>query len=258
MQYILKQDMYYHFLTLHVAVTILTRSNFCQEEFINYAENLLHHFVISFEILYGKEYVSHNVHNLVHLCSDVRTFDPLDNFSAFRFENYMTFIKKILRKHEKPLQQLMRRYSEIDNVDCFLSENNCNEEYICKYSHNNGPNGDHNIQSQYLTVSTKNITISCKGSNNNCCILRTGEYILVLNIIQDESKNLFLIGKKLKYVKDVYAVPCKSSDLGIKVMTVNNDKIFAWPITNLQCKSWKIPCGNDPNEFAIFPLNHEI
>lgn len=78
---ILQEKIYIHFLTLHAAITILTRRNLCQEELINFAEALLHHFVESFEILYGKHYISHNVHNLLHICSDVRLYGPLDNFS---------------------------------------------------------------------------------------------------------------------------------------------------------------------------------
>jgi len=53
--------------------------------------------------------IYYNVHNLLHLCSDVRTFGPVDNFSAFRFENFMTSIKKQIRKNEKSLQQLIKR-----------------------------------------------------------------------------------------------------------------------------------------------------
>ncbi|KYN21196.1 hypothetical protein ALC57_06438 [Trachymyrmex cornetzi] len=93
LRHVLKQDIYLHFLSLHIAVAILICPNL-HEEAINYAEALLNHFVMSFEILYGKQYMSHNIHNLLHLCSDVRTYGPLDNFSAFRFENYMAFIKK--------------------------------------------------------------------------------------------------------------------------------------------------------------------
>lgn len=64
---ILQDKIYMHFLTLHVAITILTRRNLYQEKLINFAEALLHHFVESFEILYGKQYISHNVHNLLHM-----------------------------------------------------------------------------------------------------------------------------------------------------------------------------------------------
>ena len=51
------------------------------------------HFVKSFSTLYGKEYISDNVHNLLHLCNDVRKYGPLDVFSAFKFENFMQAIK---------------------------------------------------------------------------------------------------------------------------------------------------------------------
>lgn len=88
LRYLLKKDMYYHFLTFYIAITILIRPNLCQKEFIDYAEALLKNF-FSFEILYGKQYMSHNIHNLLHLCSDVRIYGPLDNFNAFHFENYM-------------------------------------------------------------------------------------------------------------------------------------------------------------------------
>jgi len=79
-----------------------------------------------------------------------------------------------------------------------------------------------------------------------------------LNIVQKRNKDVFLIGKKLKYIKDVYESPCKYSDFNIKIMIVNNYNICSWPITDLLGKAWKIPFGNKPNTFAIIPLNHTI
>lgn len=257
LRHVLKQDIFFHFFTLHIAVTILIRPDL-NEELINFAESLLNHFVMSFEILYGKQYMSHNIHNLLHLCSDVKTYGPLDNFSAFRFENYMISIKKRLRKHEKPLQHLYKRYNEIENCNSFLLNINNETLNSYKYLHNNGPVPDnYDIQSQYLMMSNGKFNINCKSQNNNCCLLKSGQYVLILNIVQ-KNENFFLIGKKLKYIKDVYESPYKSSDFNIKVMTVNNDSIFSWPITDLLGKAWKIPFGNHPNTFAIFPLNHTI
>lgn len=259
---VLKRNIYDHFLSLHIAITIITRPNLCQDDFINFAEALLNHFVISFEILYGKQYISHNIHNLLHLCCDVRRFGPLDSFSAFRFENYMTSIKKWLRKSEKPLQQLLRRYKEMENVGILSSKSNFNNQklYTCKYLHNNGPiTYDYNIQAQYLQISCEKFNINCKGYSDNCCLLQNGLCILVINIVEINNEDIFLIGKKLKYVKDVYELPCKSSNFGITVMTLDiSDNIFSWPITDLQCKAWKIPFGNNENTFAIFPLNHTM
>lgn len=107
---ILDNDMYKNFLTLHVAISILSNhASYKEDSYLDYAENLLKHFVHSLAKLYGKAHASHNIHNLLHLVADVRKFGILDNFSCFRFENYMSTIKKLLKKGDKPLQQLSRR-----------------------------------------------------------------------------------------------------------------------------------------------------
>lgn len=110
---VLNRDIYTHFLTLHVAVSILISPMLTtNKNNVDYAEKLLQHFVESFEKIYGKEYMSHNVHNLLHLSNEVRKFGPLDSFSSFRFENFLQNLKSFLHKAEKPLQQVIRRYTE--------------------------------------------------------------------------------------------------------------------------------------------------
>lgn len=111
LQGILPNDLYNHFLTLHVAIRILCCKNLCKN-YLNYAEELLKHYVGSFKILYGEYNVSHNVHGLIHLVDDVRIHGILDLFSAFKYENFLQEIKKVIRKADKPLQQLHRRYVE--------------------------------------------------------------------------------------------------------------------------------------------------
>jgi len=165
LRYILKNDIYNNFLTLHVAMTIVSCSNLCQGYFLNFAEALFNNFVMSFQVLYGTEYLSHNVHNLLHLCSDVRTFGPVDNFSAFRFENFMTSIKKQIRKNEKPLQQLVKRYKETQHVSSSLLKSNLNNKklYLCNNLHKDGPIcNDHDVKSQYLQISNDTFYINCK------------------------------------------------------------------------------------------------
>lgn len=97
--------------TLHVAVRILASEDL--HEHLSYAQALLEHFVDSFSILYNNYLVFHNVHGLLHITEDVRHFGSIENFSAFQFENFMYFVKKWIRKTEKPLQQLFNRYNEI-------------------------------------------------------------------------------------------------------------------------------------------------
>lgn len=83
--------------------------------YLNYAKLLLQYYVETFIILYGKENASHNTHHLLHLCDDVKKFGSLQKFSAFPFENYMQSILKMIRKNDKPLEQIVCRISEQNN-----------------------------------------------------------------------------------------------------------------------------------------------
>lgn len=75
-------------------------------------QELLEYFVKTFQSLYGKENISHNIHNLIHICDDYLLYGPLDNISYFPFENFMKNLKSLVRKHEKPLEQVIHRYKE--------------------------------------------------------------------------------------------------------------------------------------------------
>jgi len=75
------------------------------DEFRDYAKQ---HFVISFDRIYGKSYMSHNIHIILHLADDTKIFGSINNFSAFPFENYMQPFKKKIKTGAKPLQQLVR------------------------------------------------------------------------------------------------------------------------------------------------------
>ena len=70
----------------------------------------------------------YNIHNLIHLRDDVRKFGPLDAFSAFPFENHLQTIKHLLRKHDKPLPQVIRRLLEIEKNS--LQESNEEKNYF--------------------------------------------------------------------------------------------------------------------------------
>lgn len=108
------QDVYTNFLSLHVAVTIISSVAWIEfQKNIDYAQQLIEYFVQTFEVIYGKEFMSHNFHNVLHISTDVEKYGHLDKFSAFKFENFMTTVKTKLRKKNKPLQQLSKRYAEI-------------------------------------------------------------------------------------------------------------------------------------------------
>lgn len=107
--------------------------------------------------------MSYNLHTLLHICSDVRKYGCVDEFSAFRFGNYMLNIKKMIRKNEKLLQQLARRYSELNNYNIIIKKRKNSNEICFENIHFNGPLIDgYNFSSQYKILCTKTYTIHSK------------------------------------------------------------------------------------------------
>ena len=84
-------------------------------------EELLIYFVKWFSELYGAKNISHNVHGLIHLADDAKVFGSLDNFSAFKFENYMKTLKTFVGKCNMPLQQI---YKQIDDDEVIGIDDN--------------------------------------------------------------------------------------------------------------------------------------
>ncbi|KAB0804630.1 hypothetical protein PPYR_01600 [Photinus pyralis] len=80
----LPNDQYKHFLLFHVAIR---------------------RFVEDFDLFYGDNSITYNVHNLIHLTDDEKINGPLDNFSAFPYENFMKDIKICVNSSNFQLQQ---------------------------------------------------------------------------------------------------------------------------------------------------------
>ncbi|KAE9536128.1 hypothetical protein AGLY_007351 [Aphis glycines] len=95
--------------------------------------------------LYGPQFVSHNVHGLLHIVDDYRKFKSLEECSCFPFENYMKVLKKMVRKHEKPFEQVIKR-----NQESLLF----NKPVLLK-PHSNGPS-----EFEHLTVPNFQISTS--------------------------------------------------------------------------------------------------
>lgn len=92
-------------------------------------------------MIYGEHHVSHNVHGLFRIVDDVHIFGSLDEFSCFKFENYNQKLKRMIRKNEKPLQQIVRRLHKVNQCKSNKPSayNASKFELIVLDEHNNGP-----------------------------------------------------------------------------------------------------------------------
>ncbi|XP_051176672.1 uncharacterized protein LOC127291531 [Leptopilina boulardi] len=245
--------LYSHFLLLHTAVTILISETHIRDtRNIDFAHETLQLFVKDFETLYGKEFISYNVHNLLHICEDVKRFGVLDNFSAFRFENYMGTAKKMIRKGDQPLQQLARRYAEVENVQIHCS---AIDKFILEHPHNSGPviqDCISNLPEQYKVFKSRGFTIKCD-MKNSCVMLKNGTFFMTENVGKFGGQEIRLIGHKLCSKGSLYDEP-DSRLLNIHMLLENNvGERYCVPLTDVLSKVWKIPTSKG---IVVIPLLH--
>lgn len=173
---VLASPVYSNFMLLSVAMYILLSPQYCNA-LNEFAHTYLLSFVDRFSRLYGPEFVSYNVHGLVHISNDVKQHGNLDEFSAFPFENYLGKLKKLVRKPDNPLAQIIRRLSETDNStvreDCLRR--------VLRKEHQNGP-----IQPVFSGVFNQFKEILLSGTvirtseGDNCVKIHTVTVLLLL------------------------------------------------------------------------------
>lgn len=109
-------ELYDNFMLFSVAMHLLLCPG-TSEEVVDCAHEFLVLFVCHCGQLYGRHEITYNVHQLTHLAEVYRHFGPLDNISAFPYENYLGQIKHLLCKPHLLLQQVVKRLSEIPDVE---------------------------------------------------------------------------------------------------------------------------------------------
>lgn len=251
----LRSDIYNHFLTLHVAVRIMSDEK-CHE-FLDYAQELVEHFILSFAILYGTENVSPNVHQAEHLIPFVKKFGPIQNFSAYRFENYMQTFKILMRKPNHPLQQVIRRCAEKEkNLSVLTPLIPMVAEFRphIESTHADGPLLVNCTNPQFKVIMSATMRLRAASPADSCCSLNDGSLVLLQNIAYCSTRRIpLIIGNEFLIKENLFSVPCDSSILGI-FLVHQLSELKAWPLTDVTKKYVKLPHLN--NKFAVFPLIH--
>lgn len=252
---ILPDEMYSNFLALHVATTILLSPQFIAiPRNIDYAESLLKNFVQNFANIYGEEYVSPNVHSLQHICDDVRKYGVLDNFSAFKFENHMSAIKRLIRKPHQELQQLVRRSAELEAINS-PDYKETHSIKLLQGAHSKGPLIERNVQAikQFKKLTTNSYAINCRAEQDTCIRLKDGSIVQILNIVKYDDGQIFFVGKNLKRVDSLYKEPIDSKLLNIVQVSQEDQSFHLYPIKSFQSKMWRMELNN---QIFCFSLLH--
>lgn len=188
-------------------------------------------FVRSFSQIYGTYLVSHNVHGLLRVFDDYERFGYLDEYSCFPFENFLYQLKNTLRKSDKPLQQIVKRYYESLHTDK-QKQTTSKENIIFKHPHRNGPVlSSHSIESQYSVCNIKGITLKKFSSSIRDCyiITKDSKIVEVRNITKNSEGDIIFFGYYFQSQSDFWKVSnIGSSCLNIHEVSELSTDLKAW------------------------------
>jgi hypothetical protein len=172
---ILSKDYYEHFLLLQIAITVFSSSSLTYLHEV--AKACIDRFVFDCATKFDPCVISFNFHALLHIPEFVARYGPLNNMSAFPFENYMSIIKRRIRVTNGIFKQSINQIMSIRNL---YSRSNDAELFFSPLS------------------------------PNNCCILPNGDIVIVSSVFDS-----LVSGKLCSFSRDLYISPYPSSILGI-------------------------------------------
>lgn len=249
---VIDDDLYNHFMLLHIAIKILVDNELCRE-FSSYARDLILLFVKQCEEYYGIEFMSYNVHNLIHLTDDVERNGPLDSFSLFDFENMLQEIKGVLRKHERPLEQIIRRLEEREKNLLLPTVQEANQTGL-KQKHSKGPvieNSEESLQFHLLQYKS---WIFRNNNARDCFVMLSNKKLVKIFNFMHGPSGISIIGKQFLRPRNLFNSPIDSSSLGIHLVDTLSPRLQSWPIDLIECKLLVLPRPDKQNSFAVFPL----
>lgn len=170
--------LYNNLMLLSVAMRILLSPSLCSE-YCDYADKLLKCYVTNFVRIYGPEHIVYNNHSLIQQADDARKFGALDNVSCFPFENCLGTLKRLVRRPQNPLQQVVRCLGE-KSIPFDSGKERRNKP---QQPHLQGPTlQEFPARAQYKKYRHQGNVISCSQGNN--CFDVEGRVAVVRNIVE--------------------------------------------------------------------------
>jgi len=208
---------YNHFMMLSVSIRILVSDKAKDLEWNAFCKRLLSKFVRDCSKLYSEDFLTYNMHSLIHIADDCSIHGNLDSFSAFKYENNMQFLKRSLRASYKPLEQCINRIEEIESVCKSVAKRSCVE-----------------------TLSTS--------PGNKYYRLKNG---CIIKLCSVDVKSTTVLCKRFIKVSNFFTKPCESKTLGI--ITVSKlSAVYSVNVDEIERKCWLLAL--ESNKFVSMPL----
>lgn len=242
-------DLYNHFLLLFTAIRFLA----CPATHLvnaDVSQRLLEEFVADYPRIYNPTEVVSNVHGLLHIVDDVRQFGPLYSFSAYKYENHMREVRKLVKKPNRVLQQIHNRLEEIE----FINDTNRNVGFV-----GNPQPYDNDIfpgcNSSYRAFQFDSFILK-SNLRDSCCMLHSGIPIIVERFaLYNDERVVF--ARHFFNIRDFFEAPVQSGRyLGIILVdNITSEQLFMHNINEVAYKLVRLPYHE---HFVLQPMLHHV
>lgn len=129
---ILDGEIFRSYLLFVDSIHTLLKEEISEAELKQCTYNLLK-FVGESEILYGLEFVTYNLHSLLHYCESVRKTGPLWANSAFPFESAIYYFTRQINAPNGCCTQIAEKWLKKCIFESYVVNNTCNSESSLRY-----------------------------------------------------------------------------------------------------------------------------
>lgn len=219
---------YKHFLALSMGMRILLSKVAVQDPVnVAYAKSLLTWFVKESIQIYGAEFITYNVHNMIHIADDVSNHQvPLDEISSFPFESYLGKLKRLIHGAVCPIRQLVKRLDELDHAN--------------------------------LTAkSTNNVFRPSNKVRDRVFLLEGGKFGLVEEVYKDGSACCTVLNEDR--CSNYFDFPSPSSNFDIcHILSGSHGTRMRISSKRLCHQALMLPVTSDVGGFVLLPMVHEV
>lgn len=163
----------------------------------------------------------------------------------------------MIKKHDKPLQQIIKRFYEQKNVNTHI---NTNAEIVFKNEHTNGPMLHDLKAPQFKIAHLLNTKIKTTCMADQFILTIDNNIMKVLNIAHTKDTNeVVFIGKIFQSKRPFYVQPLSSDIFNIYIVDNLSDELCWIPMKNLKKKVMLLEKCNEKIALPIIhPINGEL
>lgn len=217
------ERIYSNFLKFSIAYRLLVAEEISADN-LNLADNLIQEFVQGISDIYGPHNVTPYIHGMLHLPEFARRYGKVDNFSAYKFENYYQMIRQWVRKGSDYCHQIYSRWMQNSGVA------------------QADPNSKNKFGSRVL-----------RNNQKDACLLLNDGTVYTITEKALTLEGFRFKGRKFQTKEDFFTYPIPSSNVNIFQVSNLSIEVEVIPMQNLSTKLLMVP---SKDKFVVMPIIH--